>query len=58
MNIEIKNTINSEFDIQTDYLTNVIRSDLVIRNKEKKNCQTMDVAVSTDHRRKLNGIER
>ena len=46
-----------DFHIQTDHLISARRPDLIIINRKKKICQTVDFAVSTDHRIKLKECE-
>ena len=47
-----------DFDIQTDNLISVRRTDLIIINKKKKTCKIVDFAVSPDLRVKLKESEK
>ena len=38
-----------DFDIHTDHLISTRRPDLIIINKKKRACKTVEPAVSTDH---------
>ena len=46
-----------DFEIKTDHLKSAGRADLVIVNKKKRNFQTVDFAVPSDHRIKLKESE-
>ena len=46
-------TILWDFEIKTDQLIPVRRSDLVLINKKERTCQLVDFAVPADHRVKL-----
>ena len=47
-----------DFDIQTDHLISARKPDLIIINKKKKICKTVDFAVPADHRIKLKECEK
>ena len=47
-----------DFNIQTDYLISARRPDLIIINKKKKICKTVNFAVPADHRIKLKECEK
>ena len=47
-----------DFDIQTDHLIPARRPDLIIINKKKRNCKTVDFAVPADYRINLKESEK
>ena len=47
-----------DFNIQTDHLIPARRPDLIIINKKKRTCKTVDFAVPADHRIKLKQCEK
>ena len=47
-----------DFDIHTDHLISAIRPDLIIINKKKRTCKTVDFAIPANHRIKLKECEK
>ena len=47
-----------DFDIQTDNLISARRPDLIVINKKKRTCKTVDSAVLADYRIKLKKSEK
>ena len=47
-----------DFNIQTDHLIPARRPDLIIINKKKRICKTVDFAVTADHRINLKKCEK
>ena len=47
-----------DFDIHTDHLISAQTPDLIIINKKKRTCKTVDFAVPADHRIKLKECEK
>ena len=48
----------SDFDVQTDHLISARRPDLIIINKKKRTCKSVDFAIPADHRTKLKECEK
>ena len=47
-----------DFDLQTEQLISVRRTDLIQINKKKRTCKIVDFAVPADHRIKLKESEK
>ena len=56
--VEKTHTLLLDFELQTDHLILVKRSDLIIKNKGKKTNRYVDLLVPADHRVKLKESEK